>query len=459
MIPTILCIAFIVYLFWADHKLPNGPSMAVWIPFCWMFLAGSRYVSSWLGLRPAFGSASDVGDGSPVDAFVFFVLILAGAAVLVQRLNWRAALQHNPWILIYLVYCLLSATWADDSLLLFKRWLKDLGNPIMALVILTEPRPYVASATVLRRLAFLLIPLSVLFVKYYPELGRAYHNDGSPMYTGAGHQKNDLGLMCLLAAIPFVWEALYSPIDPRAIFTKTHKFLAVAIVGMLLWLLRISDSQTSNVCLILATLVMVLGRLRFFLGKADRMIGLFTTAVVSIWALDQLTDIRAFFLGLIGRNPTLTSRTDIWNVVMRFDANPLVGTGFMSFWSGKRMDSIQTMIGAEINQAHNGYVEQYLNLGYIGVALIMIIMIAGLLKVRRHMPVDPSGAMLRFCFIITALVYNFTEASFYGINNMWTLLLLGCIEVPRAHKLRIKSIKPAPQFSVRRPAFHKERLT
>ena len=80
-----------------------------------------------------------------------------------------------------------------------KRWVKELGNPIMALVILTEPRPYEAVGTVLRRLAFLMLPLSVLFLRYYPELGRSYHADGSPMFTGVGHQKNDLGSMCLMA--------------------------------------------------------------------------------------------------------------------------------------------------------------------------------------------------------------------------------------------------------------------
>ena len=57
--------------------------------------------------------------------------------------------------------------------MLVKRWIKDLGNPIMALVILTERRPYEALGITLRRLSFLLLPLSVVFVRYFPELGRA----------------------------------------------------------------------------------------------------------------------------------------------------------------------------------------------------------------------------------------------------------------------------------------------
>ena len=44
----------------------------------------------------------------------------------------------------------------------------------MVLVILTEKRPYEAVGVILRRLAFLLLPLSVLFIRYYPDLGREY---------------------------------------------------------------------------------------------------------------------------------------------------------------------------------------------------------------------------------------------------------------------------------------------
>ena len=87
-------------------------------------------------------------------------------------------------------------------------------------------------------------------------------------------------------------------------------------------------------------------------------------------------------------------------------------------------------VGPGINQAHNGYLEQYLNLGYIGVAFIAVIILSGLLKVRRHLSVDPAAGMLRLCFIVTAVLFNSTEASFYGVNNMWLLLLVGCLELP-----------------------------
>jgi exopolysaccharide production protein ExoQ len=42
----------------------------------------------------------------------------------------------------------------------------------MALVLLTEPDPEEALVRMMKRSAYVLLPVSVLFIKYYPELGR-----------------------------------------------------------------------------------------------------------------------------------------------------------------------------------------------------------------------------------------------------------------------------------------------
>src|SRR5262245_28441421 len=321
---TLLCLLFIVYLFWIDLRRSDGPSHALWVPLAWMFLAGSRWVSSWLNLGPSLASANDYAEGSPVDRAVFFGLIGAGLVILARRRSdWPNLLVNNKWIILYLLYCLASSTWSDEPTILIKRWVKDLGNPIMALVILTERRPYEAVGVVLRRLTFLLLPLSVLFIKYYPDLGRVYKADGSPMFTGVGHQKNDLGLMCLLAGIYVFWELLQRrrprrlgrahPVHGNAQlrgftssgfrgfirglgrrvralgaargnrhpgFMQQHKIIALVVIGMLCWLLRMSDSQTSFVCLVAAVLLLLLGRTPFIARKPARIFGVLLCAVV-----------------------------------------------------------------------------------------------------------------------------------------------------------------------------------
>ncbi len=221
---------------------------------------------------------------------------------------------------------------------------------------------------------------------------------------------------------------------------------------MLAWLLHLSDSQTSFVCLVVAVLVLLLGRTPFMARRPGRIFGVLFCAVLAIWLLDEMLQVKEIALSLLGRNPTLTTRTDVWQTLEGFEVNPIVGVGFMSFWTGERLEEVWRLLGVHINQAHNGYLEQYLNLGYIGVAFIAVIMLSGLIRVRRHLSVDLAAGMLRLCFIVSAVLYNYTEASFYGINNMWMLLLLGCLEVPRQRQLRAVDNSPSKQPMVQAKA-------
>lgn len=432
MLPTGLCLLFILALFWTERLRATRPSAALIVPIAWMFLAGSRWASSWLNLGPAFASPSDYSEGSPIDAAVFLTLILAGIGVLVARgINWTKLLADNFIITFYFLFCLASVAWTDEPYILLKRWIKELGNPVMALVILTEPRPYQAIATVFRRLSFLFLPLSILFIRYYPAMGRAYKPDGSSMFTGVGHQKNDLGLICLVSGIYVAWTILQMGRDDSNDRSLTHRVVLFVVAAMAAYLLYLSNSQTSLVCLVIVTAILFFGGLPIFRGRPNALFATIGGIGFGLWALQEMFDIKTVLFGLLGRDPTLTKRTDVWEILKTFEVNPIFGAGFMSFWTGERMEEIWRHVGVSINQAHNGYLEQYLNLGYVGVALILAVIVSGLLHARRHMNVDQFGALLRIALIVCAIVYNYTEASFYGINNMWLLLLLGCIEVPQ----------------------------
>ena len=394
-----------------------------------MFLAGGRYVSSWLNLRPETMSVATYNEGSPIDAAAFLSLIAAGVIVLWRRkIDWGRLLTKNIWIVLYFLYCLSSIGWTDDPFTLLKRWIKDLGNPIMVLVMMTERRPIEAVGIVLRRLAFLWLPLSVLFIKYYPDLGRAYHIDGSPMFTGVGHQKNDLGQMCLVAGIYLFWEILQKGRVYPNINKRRYVENSILIV-ILIWLLHISDSQTSFACLVTAVILLFLSRISFIAKKPSRIIVVIISSSLFMLALEVTLHVKDFVFSLLGRDPSLTSRTEIWQLLWGMDTNPIVGVGFMSFWAGDRVELVSEKLGAGINQAHSGYLEQYLNLGYIGLAFILVIMLSALLKIRKQLDVDAPVAMLKLSLIVSAALYNYTEAAFYGINNLWLLLLLASIDI------------------------------
>jgi exopolysaccharide production protein ExoQ len=114
--------------------------------------------------------------------------------------------------------------------------------------------------------------------------------------------------------------------------------------------------------------------------------------------------------------------------------HPLIGAGYESFWSGERLIQIWTRMGegsGGIVQAHNGYIDTYLNLGILGLALLLIGVLSGLLKVRKQFASEYAYAALRVSFIVTALGYNYTEAAFKPLNNVFVLLLFSILQVTR----------------------------
>jgi exopolysaccharide production protein ExoQ len=428
MIAAVVCVFAVGYFFWRDVKENPQASVALWIPLLWMFLAGSRYVSSWLNLGSG-GGASDYDDGSPLDAAVFAMLIVAALVVLARRgEQWSQIVWRNKLIFCYLLYCLISTVWSEQPAIGVRRWVKDMGNPIMALVILSERRPLQSLGIVLRRLAYLVLPLSVLFVRYYPELGRVYHF-GVPTFTGVGHQKNALGQMCLVTGLYVAWQVFAD----RATFKSwpvARRLRLWLLVGMVAYLLELSDSKTSIVGMLLAVAVLWCARLGFIRRQPKRLLGLIVVLAGVGFALETGFDLRDTLLAALGRDPSLTNRTELWALLMPFSNSPMLGTGFMSFWAGERMEQIWALLGGGVIQAHSGYLEQYLNLGYVGVAFTGLMLIKGMLDAHAQAMSEPEFSALRMAIIVAAVAYNYTEAAFYGVNNMWLVLLFSLLHVP-----------------------------
>ncbi len=423
-----ICILGILYLFWVDFKKGNGSSNALWIPFAWMFMAGSRYLSQWLNLSTPVTSADAYLDGSPLDRAVFLFLIITGVFILIRRrLNWNELLIRNAWIVLFFLFAGISIIWSDYPYVSFKRLIKTSGIVIMALIIMTEERPFEALGTLFRRLAFLLLPLSVLFIKYYPNLGRGYHV-GQPMFTGVAMQKNGLGLICLFVGIYFCWNLLLNYRDRIELSQRLHFSVYLIILPINIWLFYMANSVTSIICMLVVVCLLLLGRIPAFSYEPRRFVIIGLLIISLIGFLELTMDIKNVLLASMGRDADLTTRVPMWDMLLKFDTNPLIGVGYEIFWSGNRLMQIwQEWPG--IIQAHNGYIDLYLNLGIVGLFLISGSVIAGLVKVIKQIKYEHPLAMLRISFIASFLLYNWTEAAIKPMSNMFLLLLLGILDL------------------------------
>jgi exopolysaccharide production protein ExoQ len=432
-VATLLCVMCIAYLFWVDRRSAEGVSGAIWIPLLWMFFSGSRFPTQWWALGPPDAwSIEAYLEGSPLDRNVFVGLIVVGIAALAQRkVNWSVVLTRNVWLFLFLLFAASSSLWSDDPFVSSRRWVKGLGNVVMALVILTEERPYQALGVLLRRLAYLLIPLSVLFARYYPDLGRTYHRD-VPFITGVTFHKNALGQLCLLLGVYFVWELLFRRrlASPKE---RIHGSITLIILPMLLWLLYVSNSATSIAAFMGAMVVLIAARVPQFMRDPRKLVQAAVVVAVVIGYLELFVGLEEWILRTLGRDSNLTDRKPVWELLMQMAENPWIGTGYEMFMSGSRLAEIWERLNMSggAGQAHNGYIDAYLNLGIIGVFLLLAAILMGLIDAQNRLEREYAHAVLRIALILVAISYNYTEAAFKPLNNVFVLLLVSIIQVPR----------------------------
>src|SRR5260221_14539687 len=192
----LIATVFVVFAFRHDRKHAAPVSKALFWPSLWYLVVASRPFGAWLlmwGIPLPGGS--DATDGSFADRWFFLVLTIIGCWILSRRrFDWGDALRRNPWLAVFLTFMAFSILWSDYPFVSFKRFVKIIGSVVMAMVVLTEENPRAAFLTVLRRCLYIHLPMSIICVKYFRDIGVAWDwSGGALMGEGVFTLKNLAG--------------------------------------------------------------------------------------------------------------------------------------------------------------------------------------------------------------------------------------------------------------------------
>jgi exopolysaccharide production protein ExoQ len=440
LIATLCCYIGIAGLFWLERDKKARPSKAVWIPVIYLLIISSRPLSSWLEMAPP-----EMKDGvysSPFDAAFFSVLLaLALIVLLFRRSKVASLLRGNKPILLFYCYAAMSMMWSDIPFVTLKHWTKGIEDVLIILVVVTDDAPVLAIRQIITRAGFLLIPLSVLVGIYYPVWGRRYTKGGAPEFTGISVQKNQLGQTCLILCLGLLWCLLQAYRD-RTSAVRGRRLLAFGTtIGMVAWLLHKCLSLTSTVCLVLGGVVMLLASRPSKRPKPMRVHLLVATALcialVPLFVAPSLVE-------SVGRDTTFSGRTEIWHLLPTMLQNHWLGAGYETFLVGPRLQEMVHTFGYDFQEAHNGYLEVYLNLGWIGVSLFAFLMIDGYRKIVAGMRWDPTSGGLRLAFFVAVLIEGLTEAPFRMMTVTWFALLWAILSVPKEAISLNRARRPSP---------------
>jgi len=427
-----LCTLFVLVVLVLDVKSNPETTWSTWIPLIWLMTITARPLNSWFsgeGLKNYYSQEAarvQIEIGSPITRTTLAILILCGLFLLIKRrLEWGEIFRANPWIAIWLLYTLLSVVWSDYPSVSLKRWIKSISTPVMVMLIMTEPRPWSALNAIFRRCAYILVPFSILLIKYFRESGLVYSPwGGGGSFAGVTSDKNALGRICMILIVFFLLgeKAAEEKVNNEGVLIK---IINKIILVFTTWLLILTNSATA--------LLSGLAGLGVYLAlgnsavrrKPDKLrfhIPLIVMCLLVVFFLGY-----KIFMGSIiaatGHEATFMGRTVLWKSLLEMNTPVLTGTGYGSFWFGNRLDLLWETYWWKPTESHNGYLEVYLELGLVGVLILGGLFKSAFRKFNITVSSDFDRGRLMFALLTIIAMYNIPEAAFGGIDLMMFLFL------------------------------------
>ncbi|MDE8652297.1 O-antigen ligase family protein [Novosphingobium album (ex Liu et al. 2023)] len=349
-----------------------------------------------------------------------YLMIAALAAFAIRAERNLSRLLVIPWPLVAaLAFCLLSVAWAIEPSIALRRVVLT-SLVVWTTFALVNALGYDRSLFLVR--AMLGVLLTANFLAVYGDPGLGIHpvdimgDDGlQGDWRGIMAHKNAAGLISVLTIFYYVFDAAKIPIWIRGgviagaaffLFNSASKTsLAVGVVALFLGLLFTRYKHAFRV----RVLTILLGMLGM---------GAILQSVYANQLQWTLNDPGAF-----------TGRTVIWQAMWAYHRdNPLLGSGFGSFWNiGPNSPIYHYGRGWVFNvtQAHNGYLDLLVQIGPIGLALVIFaVAINPLLRLLGSPQTEGQSGALIAATLVFCLGHNLTETTLFDRDSIGQVFLM-----------------------------------
>ncbi len=129
------------------------------------------------------------------------------------------------------------------------------------------------------------------------------------------------------------------------------------------------------------------------------------------------------------QDATFTGRTFIWSFASEMIARrPVLGWGYQSFWLiGPDAPSVVEAPGfvAIMPTGHNGYIDVLLETGWIGLALLTLVILSAFGRMRYFQRKNFSETWFVLSILCFLIFYNVMESSWFrGFDLAWLIFLI-----------------------------------
>ena len=266
--------------------------------------------------------------------------------------------------------------------------------------------------------------LSLFYAIAIPEVGRHLDPKFDGAWRGIYSQKNNFSTTMTLTMLLFFVLSLINK-------SRLEKLISRGGLVFSVIMLILSTSKSGLVIFFFMLFTVLVARLFRWRGRRS----VLTLDLAGLGLLGTATVLSQTWQDIViamGKDPTLSARTYIWaGVLLNIAQRPFLGYGRAAFWvpdnpRAKEIGLLASHSNFVPAHAHNGFLDVALELGLIGLAILVLgLLLTFAIAVRRAYLANVPENLWPFAFLILLIISNLTESVLMQrVTLYWVLYMV-----------------------------------
>lgn len=264
---------------------------------------------------------------------------------------------------------------------------------------------------------------SLIMVFTFPRIG-VHQMDNAGLWRGLWYEKNQMGLVMVVGAV-----------SSAAVLAADHlagngrkPWVPLLAFGLTTLLVMATQSKTSLLCWLLGVGMIGFWWLLKQGGAAITIVAVWFAVVTSSLAAWLWNTDSAAILQALGKDPSLTGRTLIWEALMRRVAErPMTGYGFSAFWGVDSIPAREIRLETQwpVPSAHNGWIDLLVQLGWPGAIFVgAVMLVSAILVIVRLNGMGAREGYWSIAYLTVFTALSLSESVLLTHANLpWILML------------------------------------
>lgn len=404
--------------------MPKLPKLAeqIFVVFT-LFLSTSALIPVLLE-----GGSGSIGSDSYSPKFFLLIYTITFLLIVKHQKHFVRAAQKDIWIWVFLGIVIASTLWTFAPDVTPRRSILLLGTSVFAI--------YMAMRFTLREQLQLLacalgivIVLSFMFAIGLPKYGLMTVQEGgihAGNWRGIMTHKNILGRLMVFSSMVFLFVAMSNPI-------KNRRYRWLPWAGYILSIALIVLCTSKSALVICLSLTIILPLYRSWRRNYNQLIPLIIALILVVGSISTLLlDNLPVVADALGRDLTLTGRTDIWSAM--FDLiweRPWLGYGFNAVWRDWNSEITAYLwrtLAWECPYGHNGFMDLLAELGFVGLSVFLLSFIntffKGIMWLRITQCIEGVWPLMYLTFLV---MYNISESTLVETNSIFWIVYVSTV--------------------------------